>query len=102
MRVITIAALAVLAGASQGQADVESDYPMITVRSARFAGPPDAQGLFTMYVTISAASSPHIAAGSFEVPVSGVHGPGEALAKDEEIVPKLRADLEKDKLFCPK
>lgn len=100
MRIITIAALVGIAGTAGAHA-AESDFPMVSVGSARFSGPPDAQGLFTMSVTISAKTCPSMASGSFEIPVSGVHGPAEALDKAKKMVPKLRADLDKDRQFCP-
>ena len=101
MRIIAVAALMVLAGTAGVQAAV-NNYPVVSVISARYSGPPNAQGLFTMFVTINTTSCPSMAVESFEIPVTGVHGPGEALAKAEKIIPKVRADLEKDKLFCPK
>ena len=101
MRIIIVAALIGLAGAFGAQA-AESDFPMVSVGSARFTGPPDAQGLFTMSVTISATTCPSMTSGSFEMPLSGVHGPAEALDKAKKMVPKLRSDLDKDREFCPK
>lgn len=65
MRIITVAAFIILAVGSGAQA-VENDYPRVTVGSARFPGPPDAQGHITMYVPISATSCSSMASGSFE------------------------------------